>query len=391
MYFLLLYILTFASCNDDAENQIKDLPSDKEFFVGADLSYVNQIIDNGGVYRDHGLVLSPYQIFKDHGADIVRLRLWHNPVWTKEVYGATGSQLYNDLIDVTRAIELAKAQGMSVLLDVHYSDTWADPGQQEIPTAWKEIRTIDVLNDSVYRYTSMVFKHLATRGLTPEFVQVGNETNCGMFYTNAPENFPACNVCEGNWQRMGSVVNSAISAIRDASESSKIKTKIILHVADPKNVEWWYDNMTTVSGGNVPDFDIIGISYYPIWHTTVGLEQISERISHFRNKFDKPVMILETAYPWTADAADEYQNVFGTQTPLAGYPFTSEGQFNFMVKLTQEVHDGGGLGVIYWEPAWISSNIKDLWGTGSSWENCAFFDFAGNTIQGIEFMEHDFK
>ena len=140
MILLVAYFLTFASCKDNAENKIEDLPSGKEFFVGADLSYVNQIVDNGGVYKDKGVVLSPYKIFKDRGADIVRLRLWHNPIWTKEVYGAMGSQLYNDLIDVTRAIELVKSQGMSVLLDIHYSDGWADPGKQEIPTAWNEIK-----------------------------------------------------------------------------------------------------------------------------------------------------------------------------------------------------------------------------------------------------------
>ncbi len=391
MILLLLYILTFVSCQDDSENNIEDLPSNIEFLIGADLSYVNQIMDHDGIYSDKGIVASPYKIFKDHGADIVRLRLWHNPVWTKKVYGANEGQSYNDLKDVTRAIELVKAQGMSVLLDIHYSDTWADPGRQEIPTAWKDIKAIDVLKDSVYQYTSMVLKHLATLGLTPEFVQIGNETNCGMLYTNAPADFPACNVCEGNWRTMGSVVSSAILAIRDASQSSTIKTKIVLHVADPKNVEWWFDNMTAANGTGIHDFDIIGISYYPIWHTAVGVEQISDRINHFRDKFAKDVMILETAYPWTMDGADEYHNVFDTQMPLSGYPFTPDGQYNFMVKLTQEVRDGGGLGIIYWEPAWISSEMKDLWGTGSSWENCTFFDFDGNSIQGIDFMKHDYK
>ena len=392
MMVLLLYLLTFIACRDESREDEIEAPSELgEFLMGADLSYVNQIMDHGGVYRDDGVVASPYEIFKNHGSNIVRLRLWHNPIWTKEVYGASGIQLYNDLADVSKSISLVKAQGMSVLLDIHYSDTWADPGKQEIPKAWKNIKDINVLRDSVYQYTTQIFQHLLAKGLTPEFVQIGNETNCGMLYTNAPEGFPACNVCDGEWQRMGSVVNSAISAVRDATQSSTIKTKVILHVADPKNVEWWFDNITEASGGNVHDFDIIGISYYPIWHTTVGIEQISDNVSRFRNKFEKPVIVLESAYPWTTEAADDYNNVFGSQTPLNGYPFTRKGQYDLMLKLAQEVLDGGGQGIIYWEPAWISSDMKDLWGTGSSWENCTFFDFEGNTIEGIDFMKYDFK
>ena len=256
----------------------------------------------------------------------------------------------------------------ALLLDIHYSDTWADPGRQEIPKAWNEIRNLEVLNDSVYQYTSRLFHHLAAEGLTPEFVQIGNETNCSMLFTDAPEGFPSCNVCDGNWERMGSVVRSAISAVRAASESSTIKTKVILHVADPKNVEWWFDNITAPNGGNVHDFDLIGISYYPLWHSTVRIEQISDNIKNVRDEFKKPVMILETGYPWTSNANDQYSNLFGDQIPLDGYPFTEKGQRDLLVKLVQEVRDGG-LRVIYWEPAWISSEMKDLWGTGSSWEN----------------------
>lgn len=392
MIFLLLYLLTLLSCKDDPSADLtEEPPAGEEFLIGADLSYVNQIVDHGGIYRDDGIVASPYKIFKDHGSKIIRLRLWHNPVWTGEVYGATGSQMYNDLADVSKSISLVKAQGMSVLLDIHYSDTWADPGKQEIPEAWKDIKDMGVLGDSVYQYTSQIFQHLAAQGLIPEFVQIGNETNCGMLYTNAPVGFPACNVCNGEWERMGSVVNSALSAVRDATQASTIKTKTILHVADPKNVEWWFENMTAATGGNVQDFDLIGISYYPIWHATVGIEQISENIERFRKKFEKPVIILETAYPWTIDADDDYNNVFGGQIPLNGYPFTRKGQYDLMVKLGQEVREGGGQGIIYWEPAWITSEMKDLWGTGSSWENCAFFDFDGNIIEGIDFMKYDFK
>jgi arabinogalactan endo-1,4-beta-galactosidase len=98
-------------------------------------------------------------------------------------------------------------------------------------------------------------------------------------------------------------------------------------------------------------------------------------------------MILETGYPWSKDGNDNYNNQFGDQTPVNGFPFTPDGQFDFMKRLTTEVKDGGGIGVIYWEPAWITSSAKDLWGTGSSWENCTFFDFQGNTNKAIGYMK----
>jgi arabinogalactan endo-1,4-beta-galactosidase len=317
------------------------------------------------------------------------LRLWHHPVWTKEVYGDDGTQLYNDIEDVSKAIQLAKAQGLQVLLDFHYSDSWADPGKQEIPEAWKNITTLSVLKDSVYNYTLKSLEYLHQKDLMPEFVQIGNETNCGMLYTNALTSFPACNACNGQWQQLGEVINSAIAAVEEAKAASSVKTKIILHVADPKNAEWWFDNI--ISAGKVTGFDIVGLSYYPIWHTTVTPEKLSDSILEFKTKYQRDIMILETAYPWTTDNNDGYNNIFGSQSPISGYPYTKQGQYDMLKLITQEVIDGGGIGVVYWEPAWITSDMKDLWGAGSSWENNAFFDFDGNVIPGMDFMNHAYQ
>jgi len=388
-----LLLLTVESChktNTSEPNPAPQPPASKDtFYFGADLSYVNQILDHGGVYKDQSEIRSPYRIFKDHGATLARFRLWHNPLWTKEVYGTSGTQLYNDLVDVEKSIRLAKEQGMAVAIDFHYSDSWADPGKQEVPKAWASIKDMSVLKDSVYQYTLKTLQHLNTKGLMPEMVQIGNEINCGLFFTNAPPNFPIANSCNGEWQKLGEILNSAIRAVREVAASSSVKTKILLHVADPKNVDWWFTNITTT--GNVQDFDIIGFSYYPIWHTTVLVDKLSDNIAAFRTKFNKKVMILETAYPWTATGSDSYNNAFGSQQAIAGYPYSASGQFNMIKAITQEIIDGKGSGIIYWEPAWISSSMKDLWGTGSSWENATFFDFTGNTIQGIDFMKHIYQ
>ena len=297
--------------------------------------------------------------------------------------------MYNDLRDVERGISSAKSQGMQVLLDLHYSDTWADPQKQYIPQAWLSIQDIHVLEDSVYNYTLKTLQHLKGKELLPEFVQIGNETNCGMLFSNASQAFPSCNVCNGEWANMGTFVNAAIKAVRDVSKNSTVKTRILLHVADPKNVEWWFGNIRDQA--TVTDFDMIGISYYPLWHTTISLDNISAVVATVKSKFGKDVMILETAYPWTATGADNYVNQFGSQAPLSNFPFTEEGQFDFMKKLTQEVKDGGGVGVVYWEPAWITSDMKDLWGTGSSWENCAFFNFSSEKNKVMDYMKLQYQ
>jgi arabinogalactan endo-1,4-beta-galactosidase len=362
------------------------------FYFGADLSYVNQILDHGGQYKDDGEVRSPYKIFKDHGTDLVRLRIWHNPVWTKEIYDPDGDQLYNDLFDVEKAIQLSKEQGLKVLLDFHYSDFWTDPGRQAIPAAWLGIKDIEDLKDSVYNYTLKTLKYLDAKGLMPEFVQIGNETNCGMLYEYDDDpvaGFPACNACNSQWTNLRGVINSGIQAVRDVSATSTIQTKIILHVADPVNITWWFDNIT--SGGQVSDFDIIGFSYYPIWHTGVSIPQLSDRVAEYKSKYGKDIMILETAYPWTNSGDDNYGNLFGGQTPIAGFPYTQQGQFDIMKAITQELIDGGAIGIVYWEPAWITSDMRDFWNTGSSWENCAFFDFEGNVIQGMDYMMHTYE
>jgi arabinogalactan endo-1,4-beta-galactosidase len=375
-------LFSFLACKEAAKNE--PVTPEETFYYGADLSYVNQILDHGGVYKDNGVVTSPYKIFKDHGTNVARFRLWHNPTWTKTVYNPPGDQMYNDLADVEKAMTLAKAQGMAVELDFHYSDSWADPGKQEIPAAWTNIQNLAVLKDSVYNYTYKTLAHMSKKGLTPDMVQVGNEINCGTLLTNAPAGFPTANACSGQWSALGVVLNAGIKAIRDIAAKSPIQPKILLHVADPKNVEWWFDNVK--SQGGVTDFDVVGFSYYPLWHTTVTVDQLSESVKRFKTKYGKAVMILETAYPWTTQGADSYNNAFGT-TPITGYPFTQQGQLDMLNKITAELKEGGGTGVFYWEPAWITSNLKDKWGTGSSWENCAMFDFTGNTIISIDYTK----
>ena len=136
--FPLLASLLYLACQKTSD---PDSPAGTErvfydwqtFVMGADLSYVNQVEDHGGVYRDSGQVRDPFAIFKSHGANVVRVRLWHTPQWQAALNNGV---LYNDLKDVEKTIQRAKAAGMAVSLALHYSDSWADPGKQETPAAW---------------------------------------------------------------------------------------------------------------------------------------------------------------------------------------------------------------------------------------------------------------
>jgi len=371
---MILAVLSLpASCNKE------EILGKTQFVMGADLSYVNQILEHGGVYRDNGQVKDPYTIFKDHGTNLVRLRLWHTPTWTKEVYGSAGTKMYNDLADVKVAIRRSREAGLAVNLDFHYSDTWADPQKQVIPAAWGGL-DFKTLSDSVYQYTYQVLQTLSEEGLMPEMVQIGNEINPGML-------LPLGGYASNGWPKLGELINSGIKAVRDVSKHSNIKPLVILHVAQPENVESWYSNITR--SGDVSDFDILGFSYYSKW-SDVPIGDISRYVADFKKTFKKEVMIVETAYPWTIENADSYGNIFNAGDAEPGYPITPEGQLKYMIDLTKAIMDGGGMGIMVWEPAWISSSVKDPWGTGSAWENCTFFDFDGYVNQGMGFMGHKY-
>lgn len=386
LFFMTGIFLVLGSCKKTPVNtgSLPSPPVNKVFYstdkfvMGADLSSVNGVQDNGGVYKDSAVTKDPFLIFKGHGANTIRVRLWNNPQW---LAAYNNGRVYSDIADVEKTIQRAKAAGMAVSLDLHYSDQWADPGDQTIPAAWNGL-SLDVLKDSVYQYTLNVLNELKSKSLTPEFIQVGNETNQGML-------FPTGQVVNDNWTAFGTLLKSGIQAIRDFSGASAIKPQIILHVAEPENADYFANGVINKAG--VTDFDILGISYYYVWSTFTSLNQVGTTISSLRSKYNKKTMIVETAYPWTDQYADSYTNVISGSTAFSGYDVSKDGQYKYMKDLTQQVITGGGSGIMYWEPAWISSGLKDKWGTGSSWENNTFFDFSGNTLPAIDFMVYAYQ
>jgi len=384
IFFSILYLLIYVqvSCKSgktvDTKTKTYTFYPWTSFCMGADLSYVNQVEDNGGVYRDSGVVKDVFRIFRDYGANCVRVRLWHSPNWQLTI---TGGKLYSDLADVEKTIRRAKEAGMSVNLDLHYSDDWADPQKQEIPAAWKNL-SFDELKDSVYQYTYFVLSHLSSKNLIPEMIQIGNENNPGML-------FPHGKIVNGNFKPFADLLNSGIKAVRDFSKNVPVKPQIILHVAQLQDAGWWTRGVIDAEG--VRDFDIIGLSHYCKWSNVNTMQAITDTIRSLVKKYNKKVMIVETAYPWTAANADTYNNLFGATDSVAGYPLSRQGQYNYMKDLVQAIIDGGGNGIMYWEPAWISSPMRDRWGKGSSWENNALFDFEGNALPAINYMNHRYR
>ena len=328
------------------------------FYFGADLSYVNEMEDCGAVYRVGGQAYDPYAIFAETGHNLVRVRIWNDAEWTR----------YSNLDDVKETIRRARAEGMQVLLDFHYSDDWADGDKQIVPKAWRPIRDdVPALSRALYDYTVETLAALDAEGLMPEMVQVGNETN--------PEMMGELDWKETrdgiDWPRNAALLNAGIKAVRDASATASIKPRIMLHIAQPENTEPWF---TAAKAHGVTDYDLIGVSYYRKWSTN-DLAGLSGTIQRLKSGFGKDVVVVETSYPFTNDGADASPNLLGPDTLLPDYPATEAGQLKYMTDITQAVISSGGTGVVYWEPAWVSTGCSTRWGVGSNWENATFFDW----------------
>lgn len=339
----------------------------KKLVVGADLSSVNMVQANGGRYEDSGRAKDPYLLFKQYGCNSVRVRLFHNPA----APGGYNPDGYCGLEDVIRSIRRAKALGMAVNLDFHYSDTWADPGAQIPPAAWAG-RPLAVLKDSLYNYTLHVLNRLSALELTPEMVQIGNEIQPGLL-------LPEGKINNDDFSHLAVLLNSGIKAVRDFSRQSAIKPLIILHPASPQVQQWWFNG---IKGAGVTDYDIIGISYYEEW-TTVKLDALKTLIGQLKSTFNKQVLIVETNYQWTNASQDGV--VHHAQPVLNGFAVSAAGQLEYHKALTQAVIDAGGMGIMVWEPAWISN--AQNWGQ----ELITFFDFTGKALPGLQFMHYPYK
>ena len=366
-FVVILSLIFSCKKNPDDNSNPPPPPPDKFFIRGLDLSFTPEISEYSINYYDVDTVKPILQLVKDKGINTIRVRLWYQP-----------ATVHSSLTEVLSFAQEIKANGFKFWLDIHYSDTWTDPSQQTKPAAWSGV-DFDQLKDSVSGYTSRVMNALVQENATPDFVQIGNETNDGMLW---PEGKIFSN---GNqWDQFMQLFEAGATAAKTAAPNCRI----IIHYAGLSGGAYYFSNLVNYSS----DFDIIGLSYYPAWHGK-ELDSVTSLIQQLNNLlFNKPVVIAETAYPFTLGWNDYTNNPVGLQSQLIPeYPATPEGQANFVSALVSVLHSNSpydNSGVCYWAPDWVAFKGPTAY-DGSTWENMALFDFSNKALPALDSLGNE--
>lgn len=285
------------------------------FVKGADVGWLPQMEATGyKFYNRQGRQEDLLQILKEDGINTIRLRTWVNPSSDR----ASG---HNSKDETVAMAVRAQKMGMRVMINFHYSDSWADPQQQRKPAAWVGHDFPQLLKD-VYSYTHEVMSALKQAGVTPEWVQVGNETPTGMIY---PEGHT------DNWPQLAQLINQGYDAIKAVSPTSKV----VLHLDrgnDSQRFRTWFDN----AKANGARYDVIGMSYYPYWldgrpDYTASINDLAANMNDMAARYGKQVMVVEVGGEDT-QPQNTYDMLVAVQRKVRAVP------------------DHKGLGVIYWEP-----------------------------------------
>ncbi|MER6125715.1 glycosyl hydrolase 53 family protein [Streptomyces sp. NPDC001795] len=336
---------------------------------GADISSLAKSEALGGVYKTtSGTTGDALAILRSAGMNYARLKVWVNP--------ADG---YNNKTRVLAMAKRIKAQGMKLLVDFHYSDTWADPGAQTKPAAWAG-HSYSRLKTDVYNHTYDVLNALKAQGTTADMVQIGNEINGGILWSEGSTS---------NWPQLAGLLNSGYDAAKAVSSS----TVVALHLAkggDKSGTEWWFDNAVA----NGIKFDAIGLSYYGYWHGP--LADFQTTLDDAASRYGKPVFVAETAYPFRLDSKDSLTNQIDTTGELVnGYPATTAGQAAWLrdvMNIVEAVPNGRGLGAFYWEATWtaVTGNGWDPTdpSSGNGWENQAMFGYDDKALPAMNWFSH---
>ena len=353
----------------------KRTPHRSDFIRGVDVSTYEEVILKGGVYlNEYGEREHLFSILKRAGINLIRIRLWHDPVNYHPWNGG-----YLDLETVTRIATIAKSYGMKWLLDFHYSDTWADPGNQLKPNAWKDLSFANLV-DALFNYTFETMTHFNNIGLTPDYVQIGNEINNGMLWNDGK----IYQYNQTNFVPLIQLLKAGVGAVRLASSS----TKIIIHLASSEDHIQFFNFFLAILSGGV-DLDIIAGSYYSYWNGP--LEEVQQNFNQLSIQFEKDILLVETAQAFTLKPNPNGINIYGPSQNLeSSYPATIKGQsqlvYDTLIMMT-EITGGRGLGMVYWEPAFIPiQGVNNF----TSWANQTFFTYQGQVIPSL-FTFNDVK
>ncbi len=314
---------------------------------GADLSFLPATEAEGTIYLANNNIPSDViLLFKSRGCNTIRMRLWHTP-----------ADAHSSLDEVKTLADRVKAAGLKVFLSIHYSDTWADPGHQAKPAAWQGL-TYTLLKDSVYKYTKKVMALIQ-----PNYVQIGNELNGGILWN------------DGSISNLGNFIDIVKEGCRAAREVSP-SAKILIHFAGTTDSDWFF---TQIKNASV-DYDMMAISYYPVWHG-LDLNVVKTTINSLITLTGKPLIIAETAYPFTLGYNDYTNNFVGLPDQLiSGYPATPDGQKNFLLAIKSMLKQNAlGAGFCYWGAEWVAFRGPTAT-DGSAAENMALFSFTNKEL-----------
>ncbi|WP_438347676.1 glycoside hydrolase family 53 protein [Paenibacillus sp. FA6] len=340
------------------------------FIKGMDISFLDEIEQSGGQFYDGNTLMDGLELFQHKGTNSIRLRIWNNP-----------SGGYCNLERTLALAKRIKDKGLHFLLDFHYSDEWADPAHQTKPKAWEGLG-LQELNVAVYRYTAEVLLALKEQGTLPDMVQIGNEITPGMLWDEGK--------VDGEWDRdeqweiFTRLVKSGIRAARDVYP----EVQIMIHIdrgGDAVASQYFYDRFQQYG----VEYDIIGLSFYPWWHGT--LDDLRLNLEGLANKYDKDIIVVEIAYPWTLDAPEGFPLIVNDEAQLhPGYPATKDGQAQYIrdiVQLIREVPCGKGKGFYYWEPCWTPNKAEWSVGHANNWSNLTLVDYGGRVLPALEYLK----
>lgn len=322
--------------------KIKNLPED--FIMGMDISSVMSEFASGVTYKDfEGNTIDNITDFckflAENGITHIRVRVWNDP------YDVNGNGYGGGNCDVATAAKIAegcRATGLKMLIDFHCSDFWADPGKQQVPKAWSGY-TLEQKADAVEEFIGASLRTIDPNHETIDMVQVGNETT-GSF------------VGESGAENMCKLFSAGAKAIRAYNE----EVKVVIHVTNPEKgrVTTWAKNLDTYA----VDYDILATSYYPYWHGT--LANLQSELAKVKTTYGKDTMVAETSYAYTLEDSDGHSNTVRVGNNDSGantlQPFSVQGQATAIRNVMETVNNAGGLGVFYWEPAWIT--VGDITG-----------------------------
>lgn len=295
-----------------------------DFAFGADLSFLKQAEDRGQIFKNGTNTLPGLQIFKNHGYNWIRLRIFVEPV---------SNNLPNGLDYTLTLAKDAKKLGYKFLLDFHYANSWADPGKQPTPADWISLSHQERV-DKVFEYTRDTIAAFRAADVLPDIVQVGNEISHGMLWPDGK--------LPDHWQNFADYVRAGVKGV-DAGSGTNPPPKIMIHIdqgGSATKTKWFFDNLNRYD----IHYDVIGFSYYPWWHGS--LMDLRENLAFTANAYHKDIIVVETAYNWrpARESADR----------PGPFPETPEGQREFLDEVTRivlAVPDSRGKGVFWWEPA----------------------------------------